>query len=282
MGGPEPTPFEVSRSGILLRGRSEGEGPDVVLCHGLSANREYVVHGSRHLPRSAYRLHIYDARGHGASDPSPGEEGYGYPVQIADLDAVIGEVTEGGPLVVGGHSMGCHTAAGWALENPGRVRALILIGPVFGMTSAPVSEDRWEERATALERGGPDAFAEQVAGEFAGDRDDRELVARIARRRIGEHRNTSAVVEALRDVPRSRPFESIEQLRDLHVPALVVGSRDELDPGHPLAVAEAWAELIPGAELIVEDEGESPLAWQGGRLSRDIVSFLDRVSREER
>lgn len=282
MEAPEPTLFEVSRSGTLLRGRSEGEGSDVVLCHGLSANREYVVHGSRHLPRSGYRLHIYDARGHGMSDPSPGDEGYGYPIQIADLDAVIEEVTKGDPVVVGGHSMGCHTAVGWALENPSRLRALILIGPVFDSSSVPGSDDRWDGRASALETGGPDAFAEQVAGEFDGNPADRELVARIARKRIGEHHDTSAVARALREVPRSRPFESIEQLGELDVPTLVVGSRDELDPGHPLEVAEAWAGMIPGAELIVEEEGESPLAWQGGRLSRDIVSFLDRVSQEER
>ena len=50
----------------------------------------------------------------------------------------------------------------------------------------------------------------------------------------------------------------------------MVADRDELDPGHPLAVGETYADAIPGARLVVEDEGESPIAWQGGRLSRVI------------
>jgi pimeloyl-ACP methyl ester carboxylesterase len=57
------------------------------------------------------------------------------------------------------------------------------------------------------------------------------------------------------------------------MPVLVVASRDESDPGHPYAAAEAWAEALPDARLISEAAGESPLAWQGGKLSRAIAQF---------
>jgi hypothetical protein len=43
---------------------------------------------------------------------------------------------------------------------------------------------------------------------------------------------------------------------------------------HPLAVASAYAEEIPNARLLVEDEGQTPLAWQGARLSRTIIEYL--------
>ena len=66
------------------------------------------------------------------------------------------------------------------------------------------------------------------------------------------------------------------ELHDTTNIALVVGSRDESDPGHPYKVAEAYAEYLPNAELIVEDEGKSPIAWQGAQLSRAIVDFLQR------
>jgi hypothetical protein len=87
------------------------------------------------------------------------------------------------------------------------------------------------------------------------------------------HRHPSALVEALREVPRSRPFESMHELESLQVPALVVASRDEADPGHPHEVAAAYAGQLPQARLIAEPEGQSPLAWQGGRLSREIAAF---------
>ena len=57
----------------------------------------------------------------------------------------------------------------------------------------------------------------------------------------------------------------------------MVGSRDEADAGHPLAVAERYAEAIPGARLLVEDPGppaRSPIAWQGGQLSRAIAGLV--------
>jgi hypothetical protein len=56
----------------------------------------------------------------------------------------------------------------------------------------------------------------------------------------------------------------------------VVASRDEMDPEHPYAVAETWAGTVPGAELVVEQPGESPLAWRGGSLSQAILDFLAR------
>jgi hypothetical protein len=81
------------------------------------------------------------------------------------------------------------------------------------------------------------------------------------------------VARALREVPRSPPFESLDELEFLDLPALVVASHDIADPEHPYAIAKAYAEHLPRARLVSEEEGESPLAWQGGRLSREIASF---------
>ncbi len=96
---------------------------------------------------------------------------------------------------------------------------------------------------------------------------------RFTRERISRHRHPAAVAEAIREVARSRPFESLEQLEQLRVPTLVVASEDDADPGHPRAVAEEYARRIPGARLVIEEPGASPLAWQGGRLSREIAAF---------
>jgi pimeloyl-ACP methyl ester carboxylesterase len=81
------------------------------------------------------------------------------------------------------------------------------------------------------------------------------------------------VVEALREAPRSRPFGGLEELETLAIPALVVASGDAADPGHPRAVAEEYARRLPRAKLVSEGDGQSPLAWQGGRLSREIAAF---------
>jgi pimeloyl-ACP methyl ester carboxylesterase len=244
----------------------------MVLCHGLSATRRYVVHGSRYLPRHGYRLTTYDARGHGESDPA---ERYDYEGLAEDLDLVIGSTGAIGEegAILGGHSMGCHTVARRTLADPDGVKALILIGPVF--TGEANEDSRWDRRAEALREGGPEAFAEVVA-ENSPSQEVHDTVYRLARDRARLHRHPEAVAQALLEVPRSKPFGSLDELSELDLPVLVVASHDEADPGHPYEVAVKWAEAIPGAELISEEPGDSPLAWQGGRLSREIATFLER------
>jgi hypothetical protein len=53
-----------------------------------------------------------------------------------------------------------------------------------------------------------------------------------------------------------------------------------MDNLHPLAIAEQYARLLPNAELVVEEQGKSPLAWQGARLSGVIADFLERIGYE--
>ena len=108
----------------------------------------------------------------------------------------------------------------------------------------------------------------------------RETVLRITRERISLHRDPEALAAALRELPRSLPFEGVAELEAMRCPALVVASRDEADPGHPYDVAAAWADAIPGSRLVVEGEGESPLAWQGGKLSREVAGFCENLSLE--
>ncbi|MDX6655258.1 MAG: hypothetical protein QOH62_51, partial [Solirubrobacteraceae bacterium] len=75
----------------------------------------------------------------------------------------------------------------------------------------------------------------------------------------------------LRQVPRSRPFEDFHAIAGIEVPVTIVASRDEPDPGHPLSGGEEYARVIPGARLVVEEEGSSPIAWQGAQLSTVIA-----------
>jgi pimeloyl-ACP methyl ester carboxylesterase len=257
----------------LVRGEVTGEGPPILLCHGLTATRGSVVHGSRRLERAGYRLIVYDARGHGESDPAPPGQGYGYPELIDDLAVVIGAEVGEAPLVLGGHSMGAHTALGWALAHPRRVAGLVIAGPVYTEPTGREGLEYWDGLATALEREGVEGFVAAVGRGQETDPRWRDSVLRFTRERMERHRHPDAVAAALRQVPRSRPFASLEELESLDVPALVVASHDAADPGHPYAIAHEYAERLPLSRLVSEEEGQSPLAWQGGRLSREIEAF---------
>jgi pimeloyl-ACP methyl ester carboxylesterase len=256
-----------------LHGEAAGEGPPVILCHGITATRRYVLHGSRALERAGYRVVSYDARGHGESDPAPPGEGYGYPWLLTDLERVVAEQVGEGRFVLAGHSMGAHTAVAYALAHPQRLAGLVVAGPVYMGSISPATLEYWDGLSAALEQGGVDGFVDYIGARQGIDDAWAETVLGFTRTRMLLHRHPEALVEALREVPRSRPFEAIEELEALQIPALVVASHDAADPGHPYEVAAAYAERLPRARLISEAEGESPLAWQGGRLSREIAAF---------
>jgi pimeloyl-ACP methyl ester carboxylesterase len=257
----------------VLRGSAAGEGTPIVLCHGLTASRRYVVHGSRFLEREGHRVITYDARGHGESDPAPAGQSYGYPELIADLERVVAAEVGEGRFLLGGHSMGAHTAVGYALAHPERLSGLVVAGPTYTGRIAESTLAYWDALAAALERGGIDGFVDFLMRESGVAEPYRDSVAKASRQRMELHRNLGEMVRALRETPASRPFGSLADLARLDVPALVVASHDEADPGHPYAVAQAYAEALPQARLISEDVGQSPLAWQGGRLSREISLF---------
>lgn len=277
----EPEPFAVTREGAELAGEVIGAGAPLVLLHGLTAARRYVVHGSKVLPRAGYRVLACDARGHGESDPAPPRTGYSYPELAGDLSAVLDRLAGGQPAVLVGHSMGAHTLTALALAKPERVAAMVAIGPVALAT--PPSADslaRWDALADGLATGGVEGFLSAYERDL--DPRWRETLLRIARERLSIHRHPKAVAQALREVPRSEPFDDLAELEFCEVPALVVASHDQADPGHPFAVAEAWAARLPRAELVSEEPGASPLAWQGGRLSREIAAFCERPEVVER
>jgi pimeloyl-ACP methyl ester carboxylesterase len=272
----EGRPFSVG-SGPELRGERQGEGPPVVLCHGITATRRYVLHGSKALPRAGYDVVVYDARGHGESDPAPVGEGYGYPRLVEDLERVVEAEVGEERFLLGGHSMGAHTAVAYALRHPERLAGLVAIGPTYMGTVEPSSLEYWDGLAAALESGGVDDFVAYIGEKQGIDGRWRDSVLRFTRERLLRQRHPEALVEALREVPRSRPFEALEELAAIEAPALVVASNDEADPGHPYAAAAAYAEALPAARLVSEDPGESPLAWQGGKLSRALAAFYAEV-----
>jgi pimeloyl-ACP methyl ester carboxylesterase len=252
-----------------LSADDDGEGVPVVLLHGLTATRRYVVMGSKNLERNGHRVVAYDARGHGRSAPASEPEDYGYDVLARDLLAVLDD-RGFDRAVLAGASMGAHTIVRFALEHPQRAAALVLITPAFDPDTPERGLDRWDALSRGLRDGGVDGFI-AAYGEPRVPERFRDTVRTVLRQRLSGHEHPDAVADALRVVPRSQAFGSWDALGALDLPVTVVASRDEADPEHPYATGRRYAEAIPGAKLASEEEGKSPLAWQGGQLSRAIA-----------
>ena len=264
--------FDIKETG--LSGEVAGEGEPILLLHGLTATRRYVLQGSSLLARRGFRLASYDARGHGESAPPPDRGAYEYADLVDDLRSVLALLELERP-VLAGSSMGAATALALALQEPDRASALVQITPAYDGSprSDPGDLEEWEALAGALDDGDIGAFVD-LSGVNAIPERFRETARTAVRQRLERHADLGAVADALRVVPRSLAFEGLDGLDGLDLPVLVVGSRDDTDPGHPLAVAEEYVRRLPRARLVVEDEGDSPLAWRGSSLSKAIAEFL--------
>lgn len=268
---------EIEGPDVRLAAEEQGGGIPVVLLHGLTATRRYVVMGSKALARSGHRVIAYDARGHGRSSPAPAPDAYRYEELTLDLEAVLNQFGVD-RAVLAGASMGAHAALRLALEAPERVAGLVVITPGYDPQThdSAQRQARWDALAEGLERAGVDGFLAAYGRPEVPERWE-ETVVRVIRQRLAAHEHPEAVADALRAVPRSRPFGELGGLAAISAPTAVVASDDEADPGHPQALGEAYAKAIPGARLITDRPGSSPIAWQGSQLSKVIAELAARA-----
>jgi pimeloyl-ACP methyl ester carboxylesterase len=265
------TDFTVSNDGVLLSGEESGAGPAVLLLHGITATRRYVVMGSKLLERSGHHVIRFDARAHGHSSPAPAPDAYTYDLLADDALAVL-DARGVERAVLAGASMGAHTILNLALRWPERVAGLVVITPAYSGDQAAEQArlDRWDRLAEGLRSGGVDGFMEAF-GVPSGTPEFAQTVLTVARQRLSAHDHPEALADALHTVPRSLPFGELGELGAISVPTVVVASNDDADPEHPEALGIAYADAIPSASVVTDPPGRSPIAWQGSQLSQIIA-----------
>ncbi len=135
---PWSTGFLPIAGGYLAFHRTGGEGPAIVLSHGLTDNglcwRRFASEMSAH-----YDLIMLDARGHGQSSRID-ESGVHDPV--LDIAAAIEALGLDTPIVMG-HSVGARATAAYASAFPDKVSKVILEDPPL-VPAAGALESRQE------------------------------------------------------------------------------------------------------------------------------------------
>jgi pimeloyl-ACP methyl ester carboxylesterase len=227
---------------------ARGDGPTVLLSHGVTLTSRVWVKQFAELPEAGVRVVAFDHRGHGES--LVGESGH----SVSNLGWDLRTVLEGLDLrdvVVVGHSMGGVAVQAFAIEHPDvvreRVRGIVLLST---LARTQLSNSRRLRGAAERMVGGFDlgAFMERP-----------ELGTALARIGFGRDARASHV-ELTRQMLASCPPETTRlatvallgldltpDLPKVDVPTLVVGgTRDRITP---YAESRRIAGLIPGARL---------------------------------
>lgn len=110
-------------NGINVHYQVKGEGPDVVMIHGVTSS--LAIWYAKVMPELGrdFRVTAYDLRGHGYSDPTP--TGYTSRQMADDLLALLDHLNVEKARIVG-HSFGGSIALNLALLHPERVEAVVL------------------------------------------------------------------------------------------------------------------------------------------------------------
>lgn len=126
-------------NGIHLHYQQFGEGPNVVMIHGITGN--LAIWHLEIVPAlmSEYRITTYDLRGHGYSDVPP--TGYTTRDHATDLKHLLDTLGIERAYIVG-HSFGADVALHFTILYPERVDRLVLVEPgIAALTFLRESED---------------------------------------------------------------------------------------------------------------------------------------------
>ena len=115
----------VHRGGVSLAVTDlGGDGPPVVLLHGLAGSSRELLPTARALG-DAFRVLLIDQRGHGGSTRRPADVSRRAFVQ--DVVAVVEALAPGRAVRLVGQSMGAHTALLTAASRPDLVDRLVML-----------------------------------------------------------------------------------------------------------------------------------------------------------
>ena len=120
----------VEAHGARLHYYEEGEGPPLVLLHGLGSMAEdFLISGLVAAASTRYRVIAFDRPGYGHST-RPRARRWDPAAQAAAIAAALREIGAHRPIVLG-HSWGTSVAIMLALRAPGVPRSLVLASGLY-------------------------------------------------------------------------------------------------------------------------------------------------------
>jgi pimeloyl-ACP methyl ester carboxylesterase len=257
---------------------SRGDGPPIVLSHGVTLSVRTWVKQMQSLPEAGFRTIAFDHRGHGES--TVGSQGHTLDTLADDFRAVV-EGLDLRDAVLVGHSMGGIAIQLFCLRHP-EIAAERVAGIVLLCTMAHTALSANKRLLTLVDWL---ANVTPEAGRVLGFDNLGLLMARIG---FGRNPQPSHV-ELTRQMilacaPETRKaapsvllgLDLTAELPRISVPTLVIGGTNDVIT--PPAESRRIARLVPGARLeMLEGSGHMAMLEQADAVDRLIAEFAREV-----
>lgn len=234
-GRDDRKPKKIRLADIEVAYREAGDGPPVVLIHGLAQDHRMWAVPQREL--DAWRTLAYDVRGHGGTSLGKPD---GTLAQLGgDLIAFLERF---GPARCAGFSLGGTVALWAAAERPDLVTGVLALATssVVGRAAAGFFRDRIELFEGGDEAAIRAAVTEDTLGQLSGTDAD---VDRIVADRIEAIGDRGGYINAARAMAAINTEPLNDRLREITSPVLVVSG--ENDAFCPRKAADIMLEYLP-------------------------------------
>jgi 3-oxoadipate enol-lactonase len=222
----------VEGAGVPLHYAVRGDGPPVLLVHGMASDGAALAPVADAVAAAGGRAIAYDRRGYGESGAPEPYLGTTVEEQAEDAAALL-RALDAAPAIVAGDGFGALVALDLAKRHGDLARALVLSNPALFALVPEATEMLSAQRAEieeALRARGPAAGVEA----WLGGRVEGEALARAR----AAHRGFFADYAGMATWATSR-----RELRALALPAVVLTG--SWSPPHIVAAADALAALLP-------------------------------------
>lgn len=270
---------KVFARGINFHYQTRGEGPDVVLVHGVTSSLAAWYNGIfPSLIAAGFRVTIFDLRGHGLSDSTP--TGYTSEDMATDMLALMDELGIEKP-VVAGHSFGGAIAMHFAVLFPERVSGVVLLDSSMRCLRRFRLTEEWEgwsTRGEELAKGGftLEWFLEMDNKQDLTDFLRKALSVNVRGFKRGNTGMTSRVRKLIEETKVGTEFRDVaglteERLMETYTPVLALfGSTS---PNRP--VAPHLAEIMPNCwHIIINGVGHFAAIHEPKVVLPQMIPFL--------
>ncbi len=252
-----------------------GKGIPLVMIHAGVADSRQWNNEFAYFAQN-YQVVRYDMRGYGKSAPVAGEFSH-----LGDLISLLDTLELHEPLVVMGCSMGGGLAMDFALTQPARVRALIMVdsGP-SGLELDVPTPAKFAEVEKAFEAGELDLVAELETQIWFDGMDRTPKQVNQAMRKLLYEMDRKVLSHEVKQLGKRLPntqTPAFDRLTALNIPVLIIVGAS--DTPYMLAAADYMIEKIQSArKVIIENAAHLPNMDQPHEFQGIVKAFLEGLS----